>query len=292
MTKTVDLPGRYGWRESQILPAEFFETAPAGPVEYLFTGSGGANTGGAAAIARTIIALPSGGVVTGGAAVTSKSVTFTHVASGGVITGGAAAISTTVAPPASGNVATGGAATLARTWAVTGAGGVTAGGSAAASFSRAVQTAGGVTTSGAAGVVVALSAVGSGGVVVGGAALVEAVLEGEPPVEPPVEPGNTVSGGGFTPLDWLPLVPVKQKPKRPALVVKIPAVVFEHVGSGGVSVGGAADAAEAHPQVAHEFAGSGGVVLGGAAHCKFISPVLIAPRDAEDLLILSMMMVA
>ena len=63
MTRAVDLPGRYGWREALVLPGEFFE-APTGGEAAQLGASASCASSVVAALATAILLLGSGSAST------------------------------------------------------------------------------------------------------------------------------------------------------------------------------------------------------------------------------------
>jgi hypothetical protein len=117
----------------QPLPAA---QGSSGTSTYTYVGSGGAVSGGTAAVSKTKAYTPSGGGVSGGTAATSfvGLATYVYTGTGGAVTGGTAAVSKTKVFTPSGGAVTDGSAVLSKTKAYLPSGGADSGGTADTTF--------------------------------------------------------------------------------------------------------------------------------------------------------------
>ena len=229
------------------------EGVGGGGIEYPYTASGGAATGGAGLLERTYSRVASGGLTSSGAAAIARRVVRSYTATGGLVSGGAALLERNFQPAVGGDIATGGSALLERTYSRTASGGLTSSGAAlvARRVVRPYTATGGAILGGAAALERAYSWPASGGLTTGGEALAE-YQQGSP--SHVASGGVVVSGEGFayrvyTYVAEPPELPTEPGPSEPG------EVIIQQVGGGGWIA----------TTAAFHYTGGGRVRTGGAA---------------------------
>lgn len=241
---------------------------------YAYTGTGGAQTPGAAAVATTKARAGSGGAQSSGSATVST--TKTPTVAGGLQTSGAAASAKIKAPSASGGAQSSGTASVSQTKAFTASGSISTGGAGLSSKTKAAIGSGSAQSSGAAETSLAPAGSpteyeysGSGFALLDGAAATSLT---------PAQVQQLIGGGGGV----VRLRPIARMPQ---------ARQFAHVASGGIWAFGAAQVQwfaapqptkpvavakfepapiETQSAQEHEAVGSGSILVDGAAAVSLV----------------------